>query len=173
MKKLQIRRHIMKNLLIILLSSLFLIGCSGTKVLDIFAEPAPIVIQHPPPPRALTMFKVEWRVLNAAILKEMLENGDDVQFIALTPAGYENLALNFGEIKRYIKQQKQVIIYYQKLTDGAEVETKEGKKWKLKDLIPGEESSPDISLLNLPLGDLNYLPSTDRPYPLWQSGPTR
>ena len=151
----------MKNLLIILLSSVFLFGCTGTKVLDIFSEPAPIVIQHPPPPRALTMLKVEWTVLNAAILKQMLEDGDDVQFIALTPTGYENLALNFGEIKRYIKQQKQVIIYYQKLTDGAEVETKEGKKWQLKDLIPGEESTPDISLLNLPLEGLDYLPSPE------------
>ena len=151
----------MKNLLIILLSSFVLVGCSGTKALDIFAEPAPIVIQHPPPPRALTMLKVEWRVLNAAILKEMLEQGDDVQFIALTPTGYENLALNFGEIKRYIKQQKQVIIYYQKLTDGAEVETKEGKKWKLKDLLPGTKDSPDLSLLELPLGGLEYLPSTE------------
>ena len=151
----------MKNLLIIVLSSLFLFGCSGTKALEIFAEPAPIVIQHPPAPRALTMLKVEWRVLNAAILEEMLKNGDDVQFIALRSSGYENLALNMGEIKRYIKQQKQVIIYYQKLTDGAEVETKEGKKWQLKDLIPGEENSPDLSLLNLPLEGLEYLPSTE------------
>lgn len=153
----------MKNLLIILLSSFLLVGCSGTKMLEIISAPAPIVIQHPPAPMALTMLKVEWRVLNARILQEMLENGDDVQFIALTPGGYENLSLNFSEIKRYIRQQKQVIIYYQNLTDGAKVETKEGKKWKLKDLLPnqGTDDELDSSLIDTSLEDLQYLRATE------------
>lgn len=143
----------MKSLLIIILSSFLLVGCQGTKFLEILSAPAPIMIQHPPAPPSLNMLKVEWRVLNAKVLQEMLDNGDDVQFIALSPAGYENLSLNMSEIKRYIKQQKQVIIYYQKLTDGAEVETKEGKKWKLRDLIPRAEEDLDATL--------QYLPSTE------------
>ena len=153
----------MKNLSMLLLSSLLLTGCSGTKILDIISEPAPIVIQHPPPPRGVTMRKVEWRVLNAAILQKMLENGDDVQFIALTPAGYENLSLNMSEIKRYIKQQRQVVVYYQNITDGAKVDTPEGKKWKFKDLLPCErEVTHDVSLDTIvPLLDLDYLPSTE------------
>lgn len=148
----------MKNLSILLLSSLLLTGCAGTKILDIISAPAPIVIQHPPPPRGVIMRKVEWRVLNAEILQKMLENGDDVQFIALTPTGYENLSLNMSEIKRYIKQQKQIIIYYQSITDGAEVDTPEGKKWKFKDLLPAKsEVTPDVSLVSLV--DLGYLTS--------------
>lgn len=142
----------MKSLLIVVLSSFLLVGCQGTKFLDIISAPAPIMIQHPPAPPSLIMLKVKWRVLNAEVLQAMLENGDDVQFIALSPGGYENLSLNMSEIKRYIKQQKQVIIYYQKLTDGAKVETKEGKKWKLRDLIPRTEEDLDA---------LEYLPSTE------------
>ena len=147
----------------LLLSSLLLTGCAGTRILDIISEPAPIVIQHPPPPRGVTMRKVEWRVLNATILQKMLENGDDVQFIALTPAGYENLSLNMSEIKRYIKQQKQVIIYYQSITDGAKVDTPEGKRWQFKDLLPGKSKvTPDVSLdTSVPLLNLDYLPSTE------------
>ncbi len=155
----------MKWLLTIVVSSFLLVGCSGTKILDIISAPAPIMIQHPPAPPSLTMLKVEWRVLNAKVLQEMLESGADVQFIALSPAGYENLSLNMGEIKRYIRQQKAVIIYYQRLTDGAKVETKEGKKWKLQDLIPGIKDNLDASLVDTSLEGLKYLtdplPSTE------------
>tara|TARA_R100000664_G_C2760144_1_gene150904 strand:+ start:10532 stop:10750 length:219 start_codon:yes stop_codon:yes gene_type:complete len=35
-------------------------------------------------------------------------------FYAISVRDYENLALNMSEIKRYIEQQKQIIIYYEK-----------------------------------------------------------
>ena len=35
-------------------------------------------------------------------------------FYALSVRDYETLALNMAEIKRYIEQQKQIIIYYEK-----------------------------------------------------------
>ena len=41
------------------------------------------------------------------------ENGDFL-FYALSVRDYETLALNMAEIKRYILQQKQIIIYYEK-----------------------------------------------------------
>ena len=41
------------------------------------------------------------------------ENGDLV-FYAISVRDYETLALNMAEIKRYIQQQKDIIIYYEK-----------------------------------------------------------
>ena len=41
------------------------------------------------------------------------ENGDLVGYV-LSVRDYETLALNMAEIKRYIEQQKQIIIYYEK-----------------------------------------------------------
>ena len=41
------------------------------------------------------------------------ENGDFL-FYALSVRDYETLALNMAEIKRYILQQKEIIIYYEK-----------------------------------------------------------
>ena len=54
------------------------------------------------------------------------ENGDFL-FYALSVRDYETLALNMAEIKRYILQQKEIIIYYEKavtpkLTEKAEKE---------------------------------------------------
>ena len=41
------------------------------------------------------------------------ENGDFL-FYSLSVRDYETLALNMAEIKRYILQQKEIIIYYEK-----------------------------------------------------------
>tara|TARA_Y100001951_G_C11227579_1_gene232606 strand:- start:266 stop:583 length:318 start_codon:yes stop_codon:yes gene_type:complete len=50
------------------------------------------------------------------------KNGAD-SYIALSVKDYENLALNFAELRRYIEQQKQIIVYYE-----AAVSPKKGKK---------------------------------------------
>jgi len=34
-------------------------------------------------------------------------------YVALSVKDYENIGLNFAELKRYIEQQKQIIIYYE------------------------------------------------------------
>ena len=41
------------------------------------------------------------------------ENGD-LLFYAISVRDYETLALNMAELKRFIQQQKQIIIYYEK-----------------------------------------------------------
>ncbi len=57
------------------------------------------------------------------------KNGSD-SYIALSVKDYENLSLNFAELRRYIEQQKQIILYYEKAvtpqekTDGSEETTK-------------------------------------------------
>jgi len=40
------------------------------------------------------------------------KNGGDA-YIAISIKDYENLSLNFAELRRYIEQQKQIIIYYE------------------------------------------------------------
>ena len=40
------------------------------------------------------------------------KNGGDA-YIAISVKDYENLSLNFAELRRYIEQQKQIIIYYE------------------------------------------------------------
>jgi hypothetical protein len=41
------------------------------------------------------------------------ENGDSLVFYVLSVRDYETLALNMAEIKRFIDQQKQLIVYYE------------------------------------------------------------
>jgi hypothetical protein len=41
------------------------------------------------------------------------ENGD-LLFYAMSVRDYETLALNMSELKRFLQQQKQIIVYYEK-----------------------------------------------------------
>ena len=47
-------------------------------------------------------------------VKEFTETYGELAFVALSMKDYENLALNIADIKRYLEQQKQIILYYEK-----------------------------------------------------------
>ena len=53
------------------------------------------------------------------------KNGADA-YIAISVKDYENLSLNFAELRRYIEQQKQIIVYYENAVKPEE-ESKETK----------------------------------------------
>tara|TARA_B100000683_G_scaffold127424_1_gene125022 strand:- start:502 stop:861 length:360 start_codon:yes stop_codon:yes gene_type:complete len=56
------------------------------------------------------------------------KNGAD-SYIAISVKDYENLAKNFAELRRYIEQQKQIILYYEeavKPSEPSEQEKKDG-----------------------------------------------
>lgn len=78
-----------------------------------------IEIIHPPLPDPIVWEHFEWVVLTPEILREMLnkyDNGEltekQLVFFAITPEGYERLALNMADIRRFMKDQKSVIMYY-------------------------------------------------------------
>ena len=71
---------------------------------------------RPQPIRMNTTMK--WWVVteeNFAEFKDKFqkENGDPLVAYVLSVRDYETLALNMAEIKRYIEQQKEIIIYYE------------------------------------------------------------
>lgn len=70
-----------------------------------------------PRPDPVAMPDVDWYVVNETNLDEFLQRIDndvgDVVFIAVTPKGYENLALGIAELRRYILQQQSIIAYYE------------------------------------------------------------
>ena len=47
-------------------------------------------------------------------VKEFTDTYGDLAFVALSMKDYENLALNIADIKRYLEQQKEIILYYEK-----------------------------------------------------------
>ena len=61
---------------------------------------------------------MKWWVVTEENFKEFKEafqkeNGDPLVAYVISVKDYETLALNMAEIKRYIEQQKSIIIYYE------------------------------------------------------------
>lgn len=47
-------------------------------------------------------------------VKEFTEAYGELAFVALSMKDYENLALNIADIRRYLNQQTEIIVYYEK-----------------------------------------------------------
>jgi len=70
-------------------------------------------------PRQLDMNDIHFYVVTEENFEEfkkrfVKENGDPLVGYVLSVRDYETLAINMAEIKRYIEQQKHIIIYYEK-----------------------------------------------------------
>ena len=80
----------------------------------------------------MTMNDIYFYVVTEQNLEEfkqrfIKENGDFLLY-ALSVRDYETLAINMAEIKRYILQQKQIIIYYEKAVAPKPKEEEKDKK---------------------------------------------
>ena len=76
---------------------------------------------------------MKWWVVTEENFKEFKEkfqkeNGDPLVAYVLSVRDYETLALNMAEIKRYIEQQKEIIIYYEEAVKPRDKEKKESEK---------------------------------------------
>ena len=119
---------------IVLLTSLTLIaGCSlmpEPKVITVtktVKTEVPIVAR----PKQVQLNDIKIYVVSKKNYKEFVaayakKNGAD-SYIALSVKDYENLALNFAELRRYIEQQKQIIVYYEKAVAPEKKEEKNGQ----------------------------------------------
>ena len=77
-------------------------------------------------PARLELNNIKWFVVTDQNFEEFKEKfikqNDEFLFFAISVRDYETLALNMADIKRYIKQQKQIIIYYEKALSPKEEE---------------------------------------------------
>ena len=83
-------------------------------------------------PRQLDLADIHWYVVteeNFAEFKKRFqkENGDPLVAYVISVKDYETLAIDMAEIKRYIDQQKQIIIYYEKALSPKKEEVKDKK----------------------------------------------
>jgi hypothetical protein len=115
---------------ILLLSS----GCSSWRdVLPIQVKTVEVERKIPTQnrPRPVKMNDVHFYVVTEDTFDEfkerfIKENGDFL-FYALSVRDYETIALNMSELKRFIDQQKQIIIYYEKAVAPVKKDKKEIK----------------------------------------------
>ena len=106
---------------LIILSITLMSGCS------IFSKPEEVivtrtVVQAPDiplkrMPRPINMTDVKWYTVTTDNIDEFEKNFEtdngDLVFFAISVPHYENLSLNLADIRRFIEQQKAIIVYYE------------------------------------------------------------
>ena len=108
----------------------FLSGCSFLKN-DSLPTPEPVIktvteyktleIYQPQLPKRIDLQDVEFFVVREKNFEEQFEKISKMQdgtfvIFGMTPQDYENMAYNLQELRRYIRQQKEIIIYYRDAT---------------------------------------------------------
>ena len=106
----------------LLLLSLLLSSCSSWNALKTVEVKTVEVDRQIPvqnrPPQIQMNTTMKWWVVTEENFKKFKEefqkeNGDPLVAYVLSVKDYETLALNMAEIKRYIEQQKSIIVYYE------------------------------------------------------------
>ena len=79
------------------------------------------IIPIQPQPKPVDMIDVKFYVVTEENYEEFKEKfmktNNDYVFYAVSVHDYENLAFNMAEIYRYIRQQKEIMIYYEKAVE--------------------------------------------------------
>lgn len=94
-------------------------GCASTKPKRIEISAKPVTKPELVLPFAdqLFMRKIEWVLITPENFEEKVErirkSGRPVVFFALTDKGYENISLNFSDVRSFIQQQNAIIVAYE------------------------------------------------------------
>ena len=111
----------MKKLILYLTASILLLSSCSWKpekevvTVEKVIAPTIAIVQKPKPIKMLdaNIIVITEKNLPEVIKKVKAGMGEFVIY-GLDPASFKNLALNFEQIKRYIEQQNQIILYYEK-----------------------------------------------------------
>ena len=90
------------------------------------------VIPVQPRPKPVDMTDVKFYVVTEENYEEFKEKfmktNNDFVFYVVSVHDYENLALNMSELFRYIKQQKEIVVYYEEAVKVKPQEKKDVKE---------------------------------------------
>ena len=104
------------------MTSMMVSHCSliPTKEVEIVSKPVERVITQPIMPREIDLKEVMWLTITPENYEEQFaiieEQEGELVFLAMTIPDYETMAYNMQELKRYITELKDVVVYYRKVT---------------------------------------------------------
>ena len=105
-----------------MISSCSLLG--GKKTVEVITKPIERIIAQPVMPREIDLKEPYWYVVSDKNIDEFLariekEHGQ-VVFFAMSVPDYELMAYNMQELRRYIRELREVVVYYEKVTSPKE-----------------------------------------------------
>jgi len=97
-------------------------SCSllSTKQIEVTAKPMERTFVQPVMPREINLGVPQWIVVTPDNWEQQLERiksqEGEVLFLAMTVPDYEVMSVNMKELKRYITELKDVVVYYKEVT---------------------------------------------------------
>ena len=87
---------------------------------EVISKPIERTIVQPIMPKEIDLKDPHWYVVSSKNLNEFLEQIEkdqgQVVFVAMSISDYELMAYNMQELKRYMNEVKEVVVYYRKVT---------------------------------------------------------
>jgi hypothetical protein len=118
-----------KRTVAILIASTMAYSCSlipSLQQVEVVSKPIDRTFIQPVMPREIDLKEPYWYVVSEKNIDEFLtrveKDQGTVVFFAMSVPDYELMAYNMQELKRYINELKEVVVYYKKIT------TKENKE---------------------------------------------
>ena len=122
--------HINRIIIVVLLS-IVLAGCSSIKKLDIFTNAVEKQPLNLPKPTPLQMEQIKWIIITSAnapeVFKKLEAAGIDPVLYGLTDTDYELIAKNFANIRNKLKESNDILDRYKKYYE-ADLQAKETPK---------------------------------------------
>ena len=104
--------------------TIVLTNCATTRQISVSSKPIDRQIIQPILPREIDLKEPKWYVVSDKNIEEFLErikkDQGQVVFLAMSVPDYELMAYNTQELKRYITELQQVIVYYREVTTVAD-----------------------------------------------------
>ena len=90
------------------------------KQVDVISKPLDRQIAQPVLPRGIDLKEPYWYVVSEKNIDEFLDKlkkeEGRIVFVAMSIPDYELMSYNMQELKRYINELKEVVVYYRKVT---------------------------------------------------------
>ena len=121
------------------MTPLFLTGCSllpwgktPEPEVKIVTKVEKTTVPIVPRPKPLNLVDTRIYVVNKdnydEFVKEFTEANGELVYVALAVKDYENLALNIAELRRYLNQQTEIIVYYERAVSVTDLNTSQEKE---------------------------------------------
>ena len=116
---------VLNKIAVLLIVSIMAYSCSLIpKQVDIISKPLKRTIAQPVMPREINLNEPYWFVVSELNVDEFLERVKKeegrIVFVAMSIPDYELMSYNMQELKRYINELKEVVVYYRKVTTNEE-----------------------------------------------------
>ncbi len=119
----------LKNSVALLIVLMMACSCSllpSKQQVEVISKPIERTIVQPIMPREIDLKQPQWIAVTPDNWEEQLarieQQEGELVFLAMTIPDYEIMAYNMQEIKRYITELKDVVVYYRKVTTKKEKE---------------------------------------------------